>query len=183
MGIYMEIAREVQRSSMPVWVKTIASLLPLWLFSVAITAEGFPRPPISGEVAFTAFAACILASIALLWKRWVTIEFVLYSLIPFLLMVTFDEISTSYKTPFIFTCALILTLGAIPSQSVRLSRLQKWLILLVVGILTLALARNATEHFWHMAGELGYVECFPDYQGCAPLTGQETPWWTLFFSI
>ena len=111
------------------------------------------------------------------------IEFVLYSIIPFLLMVTFDEISTSYKTPFIFTCALILTAGAVPSQSARLSRTQKWLILLTVGILTLALARNATEHFWQITDELGYVECFPDNSGCAPLTGTETPWWLLFFSI
>jgi hypothetical protein len=179
----MEIAKEIQRTRMPAWVKTIASLLPLWLFSVAITAEGFPQPPISVEVAFAAFGASILASIALLWKRWVTIEFVLYSLIPYLLMVTFDEISTTYKTPFIITCALILTAGAISNQSGRLSRLQKWLILLAVGILTLALARNATEHFWQMTSELGYVECFPDYQGCAPLTGTETPWWVLFFSI
>lgn len=179
----MEIAKEIQRSSMPASVKTVASLLPLWLFSVAITAEGFPRPPVSPEVAFTAFGAFILVNIALLLKGWVTIEFVLYSLIPYLLMVTFDEISTSYKTPFIFTCALILTLGVIPSQSKRFSRLQKWLFLLVVGILTLALARNATENFWHMASDLGYEMCFPNYQGCAPLTGLETPWWVIFFSI
>lgn len=179
----METAKEIQRSSMPASVKTVASLLPLWLFSVAITAEGFPRPPISPEVAFTAFGAFILVNIALLLKGWVTIEFVLYSLIPYLLMVTFDEISTSYKTPFIFTCALILTLGVIPSQSKRFSRLQKWLFLLVVGILTLALARNATENFWHMASDIGYEMCFPDYQGCASLTGKETPWWMLFFSI
>jgi hypothetical protein len=179
----MEIAKEIQRSSMPAWVKTIASLLPLWFFSVAISVEGFPRPPVSIEVAFAAFGAFILANIVLLWKSWVTIEFVLYSLIPYLLMVTFDEISTSYKTPFIFTCALILTVGAIPSQIKGLSRLQKWLFLLVVGILTLALTRNATEHFWQMASELGYEMCFPDYHGCAPLTGTETPWWVLFFSI
>ena len=183
MGTPMEITQEVQRSSMPAWFKPIANLLPLWLLSVAITAEGFPRPPVSVEVAFAAFGASILVSIALLWKRWMTIEFALYSLIPFLLMVTFDEISTSYKTPFIFTCALILTLGAIPSQNKRLSRLQKWLILLVVGILTLALARNATEHFWQMTDKLGYGMCFPDYQGCAPLTGNETPWWVLYFGI
>ena len=151
----MDIAQEVQRLSMPAWVKTIASMLPLWLLSLAITAEGFPRPPVSVEVAFAAFGVSILASIALLWKRWLTIEFGLYSIIPFLLMVTFDEIRTSYKTPFIFTCALILTAGAIPNQSERLSRLQKWLILLAVGILTLALARNATEQFWQMASELG----------------------------
>lgn len=178
----METAKEIQRSRMPTWVKTIASLLPLWLFSTAITAEGFPRPPVSVEVAFVAFGATILTSIILLWRGWVTIEFILYSIIPYLLMVTFDEISTSYKTPFIFICALILTVGAILSQIKRFSRLQKWLILLATGILTLALARNATEHFWQMTGELGYEMCFPDYQGCAPLTGTETPWWVLFFS-
>ncbi len=179
----MEIAKEIRQSEIPSWIKTITSLLPLWLFSVAITAEGFPQPPVSVEVAFAAFGAFILANIALLWNRWVTIEFVLYSFIPFLLMMTFDEISTTYKTPFIITCALILTIGALPNQSERLSRLQKWLILLTVGILTLALARNATEHFWQMTDQLGYEMCFPDSQGCLPLTGTETPWWVLFFNI
>jgi hypothetical protein len=179
----MQVAQKVQRSSVPAWVKTIASLMPLWLFSIAITAEGFPHPPIRPEIATAAFGAFIMVNIVLLWKGWVTIELVLYSFIPFLWMVTFDEISTAYKTPFIIACALILTAGAIPSQSRRLSRLQKWLILLAVGILTLVLARSATEHFWQMASDLGYERCFPDYHGCAPLTGNETPWWALFFSI
>jgi len=47
----------------------------------------------------------------------------------------------------------------------------------------LVMASRVRNTFWHMAGDLGYEECFPDEQGCAPLTGQEIPWWALFFSL
>ena len=56
-------------------------------------AEGFPRPPISIELAKTSFVLAIPARIVLFLKRWLTIELLLYSLFPFLLLYTFDEIS------------------------------------------------------------------------------------------
>jgi hypothetical protein len=159
----------------------LATLLPLWLLSVAIMTEGFPRPPISIELAITSFVLAITISILLLWKRWMTIELLLYSLFPFLLLSSFDEISTTYKTPFIILCALLLTAGIVGYQRSRSVR-WRWLILLAATVVTLVMAWHAAFSFWHMAEDLGYVRCFPDYQGCAPLTGRETPWWILFFS-
>ena len=164
------------------WGTILASLLPLWLLSLVIMVEGFPRPPISGEAAIASFVVAIAVSVVLLWNRWMTIELVLYSLFPFLLLATFDEISTTYKTPFIILCALILTVGVVVYQSSRLPRLSRGLVLLGVAVVTFVMAWHATFNFWGMVGDLGYVECFPDATGCAPLTGQETPWWVLFFS-
>lgn len=111
------------------WGTILASLLPLWLLSLVIMVVGFPRPPISGEAAIASFVVAIAVSVVLLWNRWMTIELVLYSLFPFLLLSTFDEISTTYKTPFIMLCALILTVGVVVYQSSRLPRLSRGLVL------------------------------------------------------
>jgi hypothetical protein len=164
------------------WSTTLASLVPLWLLSFAIMAEGFPRPPISIELARTSFVLAITVSIVLLWKKWMTIALLLFSLFPFHLLYVFDEISTTYKTPFIILCAFILTIGMVGYQRSRSAWL-RWLILLGAFVVALVMAWHATFSFWRMTDDLGYVRCFPDAQGCAPLTGQETPWWVLFLSL
>ena len=178
----MEISQEARRTTLPSWRMTIASLLPLWLWSVAITAEGFPRPPISREVAIVSFVIAVVVSLMLTWKGGMTIELLIYSLFPFLLLRMFDEISTSYKTPFILFCASILTGGVFVYHRSRATRLGRGLMLLGVAGVVLVMAWHATFNFWEMASALGYAQCFPDAHGCAPLTGQETPWWILFFS-
>lgn len=178
----MESVKEIRWADPRSWSTALASLLPLWLLSFAIMAEGFPRPPISIELAITSFVLAISVSIVLLWKRWMTVELILYSLVPLVLLITFDEISTTYKSPFIVLCTLILTAGIVDYQRNRSAR-WRWLILLSAAVVTLVMAWHATSSFWHMAGDLGYKECFPDAAGCAPLTGQETPWWVLFFSF
>jgi hypothetical protein len=94
----------------------------------------------------------------------------------------FDEISTSYKTPFILLCALLLSTGMVLAQRSS-SMTWRWIILLFVFAGTWALASHAVQNYWHMVDDLGYIECMPDYQGCAPLTGNETPWWVLFFRL
>ena len=179
----MEYAKEINWADPRSWRITIASLLPLWLLSLAVMAEGFPRPLISIEVAKISLILAITASIVLLLKKGMTIELLLYSLFPFLLLYGFDEISTTYKTPFIILCALILTTGVVGYQRSRLTRLGRDFILLSTAVVTLVMAWHAAFSFWYMADDLGYVRCFPDYHGCAPLTGQETPWWLLFFSL
>lgn len=179
MGSMKEIRKTIPHS----WGVTLASLLPLWLLSLSIMVEGFPRPPISMEVAIAAFATAIAASSVLLWKKWLTAELLLYSLFPFLLMFIFDEISTAYKTPFIILCTLILTAGLVAYQRSRSSRLLRGFILYIVAILTMFTVSHIADNFWGMASELGYEECFPDGHGCAFLTRQETPWWLLLFSL
>jgi len=179
----MENAKEIRRAAPVSWIMTLGSLLPIWLLSLSIMVEGFPRPPITKEVAIALFVTFIVANIVLIWKRWMTIELLLYSLFPFLLLYTFDEISTTYKIPFIILCSLILTAGAVAYQRIRSSRQQRCLILLIVTIVTLFAALHAADNFWGMVSDLGYEQCIPDAHGCAPLTGQETPWWILFFGL
>jgi hypothetical protein len=58
-----------------------------------------------------------------------------------------------------------------------------WLILGIFLAGAWLLANNAAGNYWQMVGDLGYVECMPDFTGCASLTGNETPWWVLFFSL
>lgn len=178
----MESLKDVPSTSPRSWGIIFASLLPLWLLSLSIMAEGFPPPPISREVAVASFITAIVAGIVLVWRGWMPIELLLCCLYPFLLLYTLDEVSTTYKTPFIILCTLILTAGAVGYQRIRSPGL-RWVFLLVVTGVALLAASNAAHNFWVMAEELGYERCFPDAYGCPPLTGQETPWWILFFRL
>ncbi|NJC98103.1 MAG: hypothetical protein C3F07_19835 [Anaerolineales bacterium] len=166
------------------WLATLASLLPLWLWSLATTLEGFPRPPISLEmVAIASFWLAIPVIIVLLWKWWLPPDVLLVSLIPFVLLFNFDEISTRYKTPFILLCALILSIGIVTAQRSG-SVTVRWLLLLFVAVAVLVLSSNAAQNYWQMASDLGTFQfgCFPDAYGCPPIPGDATPWWILFFS-
>lgn len=178
----MEIIKKIQWFPEDSWLANFASLLPLWLWSLAITVEGFPKPPIPVEVGLASFWLAIAVSIVLLWKRWLPPDVLLVSLVPFVFIFNFDEISTRYKTPFILLCALILSIGMIGAQRSK-SVTIRWLTLLFVAVAVLVFSSNAAQNYWHMAGELGSFDfgCFPDAFGCPPLTGHETPWWVLFF--
>lgn len=179
---HLSPVQEIHPTSVPTWGRTLAVLLPLWLFSLAVMAEGFPRSPVPLELAVVSFALAILLSIFLIWKGWLPPELILYSLIPLLLLYIFDEISTRYKTPFILVCALILTLGIIAYRS-RLSTWLRWLILLAAAAVTLWLAVHAADEFWQMTAALGYKRCFPDAAGCPPMPADALPWWRLFFGL
>ena len=168
-------------SRRPVDLANAAGLLPLWLVALATTVEGFPRPPISLPLAVAALALAIGVSLLALWKRWTTVELVLVSFFPLLLLPIFDEISTAYKTPFILLCALVLTAGILLYQRSRAVR-WRWLVLLAAAGLAWLLAWNATLNYWQMAAELGYERCLPDAAGCAPLAGRGRPWWALFLA-
>ena len=178
----MEMIKKLRYANEDSWLATFASLLPLWLWSLAISVEGFPSPPIPVEVGIAFFGLAIALSILLIWKRWLSPDVLLVSLVPFVFIYNFDEISTRYKTPFILLCALILSIGMVIAQRSD-SLTVRWLSLLFVTVAVLVLSSNAARNYWHMAGELGPFEfgCFPDAYGCPPLTGNETPWWVLFF--
>lgn len=166
------------------WLATVASLLPLWLWSFAISVEGFPKPPIPVEVGIAFFWLAIPVSIVLLWRRWLPPDVLLISLVPFVFVFQFDEISTRYKTPFILLCALILSIGMVVAQRSG-SLTVRWLILAFVTVFVLVFSSNAAQNYWQLMSELGDFEfgCFPDAPGCPPLTGREMPWWVLFFRL
>jgi hypothetical protein len=182
----MDAIRKIGWADPGTWRATLASLLPLWLLSLAILSEGFPRPLVSPMLGGAAFVLAIAAGIVLLWKGWLTFEVLLYSLFPILLVFLLDEISTSYKTPFILLCALLLTVGIIGYHR-SLNRdlvTLAWLTLLLVAIVTWVFASYAAQNYWQMVGNLRFpADCMPYEEGCAPLAGRETLWWVLFFKL
>jgi len=185
MGDQMEVIRKLRYINEDSWMASFISLLPLWLCSLAVTLEGFPRPPISLEiVAIASLWIVVPVSIVLLWKRWLHPDVLLVSLIPFLFVFKFDEISTRYKSPFILLCAIILSIGMLVAQRSG-SLTVRWLLLLFVTVAVLVLSSNAAQNYWRMAIELGPFEfgCFPDASGCPPIPGDATPWWILFFNL
>lgn len=163
------------------WSGTITSLAPLWLVSFAIMIEGFPPPPFPPQLAILSFFLAIAGGLVFFWKGWIPIELLPYGFLPLGLLYVFDEISTTYKTPFIVLCALLLSVGIAVFQSNVSTRVVRLLILVAVALGTFALAQHAQSNFWQMASDLGYVRCMPDLTGCAPLTGQEPSPWVLFF--
>ena len=74
----MQQTMAYQGSGRPAGLAAIVSALPLWLFSIAILVEGFPRPPVSGEVAMASFVAALGLTGLALWKRWMTVELSLH---------------------------------------------------------------------------------------------------------
>lgn len=181
-GNYMKTLEEIWRADQDSWLVTLINLLPLWLLSLATMREGFPQPPISLELAVTAFILAIAVSILLLWRGWLAFDLLLYTFFPLVLLFIFDEIDTSYKSLFILLCALILSIDFVGAQRSG-SFAVRSLILFLVAIVTWVLAAHAARNYWQMVGDLGYGECFPGTQGCPPLTGKETPWWAFIFSL
>lgn len=177
----MRILLQTERAGQNSWFKILINLLPFWLLSIAITREGFPTPPISTEAAGVAFSFAIVIGIVLTWSRWLTLDLILYSLFPFVLLFIFDEISTAYKTPFILSCAIILSAGMVGAQRSN-SEVIRWRIWLVVNIIIWMLASHALQAYWNMVAELSFGDCFPYSLGCPVVAGSESPWWILFLT-
>lgn len=159
---------------------SLVSLLPLWLVSLAVTTEGFPRPPISPPLAIGALVSAVVISFAALLKGWMTVELLLVSFFPLMLLPIFDEISTAYKTPFILLCALVMTAGILLYRR-SCPGPWRWLILLAATGATWLLAQHLALNYWQMAADLDYVHCLPDAAGCPPLAGRGIVWWRLVF--
>ena len=170
MEIFYGAAKEFGRAELGSWRATFASLLPLWLITLAYTSFGY-----------TGFLLAIVVSILLLWKIWLTPELVLYSFIPLMLPFMFEEVYMSYRIPFLLLCTLVLTLGIIGYQRILTRSVTfAWLTLLLVAMAAWALASHATQNYWQMACMTGCFECSPGAPGCPP-GGELTPWWILFF--
>lgn len=162
--------QEFGRAELGSWRAAVASLLPLWLITLAYTSLGY-----------AGLLLAIAVSIILLWKIWMTPELVLYSILPLMFPFMFEEVYMSYRIPFLLLCTFILTFGIIGYQRVLTRSVTfAWLILLLVGIAAWALASHATQNYWQMACMTGCFECSPGAPGCPP-TGELTPWWILFF--
>lgn len=153
----MEGIIRMRRIEPPAWARNLAPLLPLWLIAISI-------------------------SMGLIFVGWMPVEIIPYSLVPLVLLSAFDEISASYKTPFIRRCALILTAGLFAFQR---SHTTAWrmLILALSAAIPLLMAAHAVSACREMAKDLGYGRRLPDAHGCPPLTEDATAWWALFFKL
>lgn len=176
------MTRWVPSTQTSAWVALLAGVLPLWLLGLAVSLEGFPAPPVPPVVGLTAFFLALILGGVALWRGWLRPEIAVVSLFPLLLVPLFDEITTTYKTPFIFACATLLSAAIGGLQAARLPRVWQGALLLAAAVLTLALAGHAVANFWDLTARLGYHECFPDAFGCAPLPADAPPWWALFLS-
>ena len=160
------------------WLKTTASLAPVWLLAFAATSEGFPSPPWPAWLTVPSFLAAIFIALALVLFRLVRIEVILVSLLPLAYLLIFDEITNAYKPLFIFFCTLILSIGMIAFQHTN-SRYVP-LFLPVAVLLSLFAAYCAADNFWAYTSSLGIRECFLDYTGCPPLPIDSPAWWQFF---
>lgn len=155
------------------WVQALASLLPIWLLALAITVEGFPGPTIPPFLAVLSVICAAAVCVVLLLNRWMTLELVIYSAMPLLLMLQLDEIATGFKTPFIFLVAFVLSAGAISYQLNRATA-WRWVFLVLGAALALMTAQALAENYWHLVGREGLEQCYPR---CLPPIDQAHPWW------
>lgn len=162
----------------PSWLKTAASLAPVWLLAFAVTAEGFPNRHWPTWLAIPAFWIAIIIALSLLVFRIARVEVILISILPLAYLFIFDEITTTYKTPFIFFCTLIMSIGMIAYQH-STSR-HVLLFLPAAALLSLFAAYYAADNFWAYTSSLDIGECFLDYTGCPPLPTDSPPWWRFF---
>jgi hypothetical protein len=164
------------------WQATLASLLPLWLLSLAIVMA-YSDIDIPIGLLYIAFWLFPILSLVFIAKGWMTFEVLLYSLFPILLLFSLDEASMAYRITLILTCTVFLSIGIV-GYHISLNRDKiglAWLILLLVFIVTWFFASHANQNYWQVAGALGYNAC--DNDGCVSLTPKGTSWWILFFRV
>ncbi len=169
-------ARTAPRLTFPT---AVIAQLPLWLVAVTASFEGFPKPPVSYEMALACLITAVLIVAIALWRRWMALTHAVYSFFPMLLVGVLDEITTVYKTPFIFSSVAVAFLGSLIYQRLQDRRASAWVVLVVAGIAAYVFAYHASLNFWSMTSALGIHQCFLDYTGCPSTTGLETPWWQL----
>ncbi len=181
----MQTIRRMGWADLGSWPAALASLLPLWLFSLAVSAEGFPPPFVTAPLAISFVVIGLALGIVLLWKGWMTFELLLYSLFPFFVMVSLDEISTRYKTPLLLLAALLLSIGILLYQrSLSRSVGLAWLLLLLAYGAAWVFSLHAAGNYWDMVGQLHFPpDCMPYAHDCPLLAGRETPFWSLFFRL
>lgn len=173
----LRAARDEER---PCWLAALVNTLPLVFLSLAIMVEGFPRPPFPAVMGIGWFFLSIASAGWLIWKRWLKADLLIYSVLPMTLVFLLDEITTTYKTPFIFACMLILAAGAVIAQQARVIWL-RLAVLLAGGALMLWAANHAMGNFWQLHENLNIERCFIDARGCPPLPVDAPDWWQLFF--
>lgn len=163
---------------LPGWLKLLLNLLPLWLVCAATTAEGFPAPPISLTLASWLFFAALGLILVLALLRWMPFSVMIYSLLPVATMILFDDVSTGYKTPFMFACAGVLSIGVMLFLFLPGKPVVRYLALIAFAALGLFLASGLTREYWDFINLTGLDRCYPD---CAPLPDAQHPWWSVFF--
>jgi hypothetical protein len=81
------------------------------------------------------------------WRDWTRLSFALYSLVPMLLWMAFDEVADRYELPFMIAMTLILAGGALAYMRSR-GTWQRATALLAGTILARVLATAGTMVYW-----------------------------------
>lgn len=149
--------------------------LPLWLFTATVSIEGSPPPGLPLWAGITAFALGVLIILYLAWRRELDAS-MFAMMMPFVLTAFFDEVTTSYKTPFLLVSTAVVSASILLYQK---SKDRKWraLILLAGVIVSILLASHAKNAFW----DLFTVRYTTDFT-TLPVSGVDTPWWKLYFN-
>lgn len=150
--------------------------LPLWLFTATVSVEGFPPPGLPLWAGITAFALGVLIILYLAWKRELDAS-MFAMMVPFGLMVFLDEVTTSYKTPFLLVSTAVTALSIFAYQKLENHR-GRGLVLLAGVIVSIWLASHAKSVYWDLFSER-YTRCYPD---CLPVSGLDLSWWKLYFN-
>lgn len=162
-------------------LKTIFAVLPMLLIAMAITVEGFRRPPISLVTALALLVGGVALALILTLQRRMAPELTLFSLTPLLWLPIFDEIFTAYKTPFILVCVAFLVMGALIYQMIKLNWLVRVFVLLVTLAITFVFANHLAANYWEMVGNLVIGHCQPSTPDCNTVIGDQLTWWQLIF--
>jgi hypothetical protein len=153
------------------------------MVALAATAEGFPRPLFDMRAGVFLFCIGIATAFFLVLTSWVGPEMLLVSFVPVSFWMIFDEITTTYKTPFILLCTLILSLGVIAYHYFGENHYLKLAlpILFASVVLTVFVAFHAAHNYWIYSDPIGM--CFYDYIKCPPLPANHPAWWSFFFNL
>lgn len=164
------------------WPVALLNLLPLWLIVLAVSAEGFPPPPIRGAAAMPMMLAALALVVVLAVMRWMQIEMFLYSIVPIYFAMTLDEITNQYKFFFILALGVLMSLGVLVSFrfQTRRSRVEA---LAAAAVVCILLTANASQSYWRLQEHYNVVMCFFDYPNCPPLPADAPAWWRVFIGI
>lgn len=116
-------------------VPLFSSLIPLAVMAIVVLVVTRSRPPLARLVTNV-------------WRDWTRLSFALYSLVPILMWLAFDEVADRYVLPFMIALTLILAGGAL--AYLRSTRAwQRVTALLASTVLARVVATTGTKVYWN----------------------------------
>jgi hypothetical protein len=140
-GLYVSIAgyTAILSHAYVLCMPLFGALIPLVVMAIVVLVVTRSRPPLAPLVANV-------------WRDWTRLSFALYSLVPMLMWMAFDEAEDRFVLPFMIALTLILTGGAL--AYLRSARAwQRAIALLVSTALARVVATASTAVYWNEHAE------------------------------